>query len=293
MLATCNQPQDTQSPPGFFRRLELVAASGLGVATLLLGFQSTNAADSSETSGLRGLTPPGSPLTDKDCQLAFFAREALLKDEVLGPLNLGVTVHSGVATLWGTVPKTDLARLAEEKVRSVPGVAQVKNDLRIVAVDEDTAGFLGMPAFRPNPAFQEPVKRRDRPVPLVSRGEASIPSANSIVTASPLRVPTIQAPAGPARTVSSFEPSPPTSLSQGDKQEMTQSVLKVPPPPRLVETLEYLRRSNERFMPVRFEVQGGVVRLWGNAASGEDVFTLAQQVSRLPGVERVVVEHAR
>jgi len=74
---------------------------------------------------------------------------------------------------------------------------------------------------------------------------------------------------------------------------MTESVLKVSPPPPLIEVLERLRRSNERFRPIRFEVQGGVVHLWCNAANSADVFTLAQQVSHLSGVERVVVERGR
>ena len=73
---------------------------------------------------------------------------------------------------------------------------------------------------------------------------------------------------------------------------MVKSVLKVSLPLPLIEVLEHLRQSNERFRAVRFEVQGGVVHLWGNAANSADVFTLAQQVSHLPGVERVVVERA-
>ena len=74
---------------------------------------------------------------------------------------------------------------------------------------------------------------------------------------------------------------------------MTKSAMKISLPLPLVEALQHLRQSNERFKPVRFEVQGGVVHLWGNAANSSDVFTLAQQVSRLPGVERVIVERAR
>ena len=74
---------------------------------------------------------------------------------------------------------------------------------------------------------------------------------------------------------------------------MTQPVLKVFSVPPLVEALEQLRRSSERFRPIRIEVQGGVVRLWGNAARGEDVFTFAQRISHLPGVERVIVERSR
>jgi len=94
-------------------------------------------------------------------------------------------------------------------------------------------------------------------------------------------MPLIQVLTGPQKTVSSFEP------------RMTQPILKVSSVSPLVETLEQLRRSSERFRPIRIEVQGGVVRLWGNAARGEDVFTFAQRISHLPGVERVIVERSR
>ena len=239
------------------------------------------ASDSVETPNLQGLSPPGSPLTDKDCQLASFAREALLQDEILGPLNVGVTVHSGTATLWGTVPNVALSRRAEEKVRSVLGLAQVKNDLRIAVGDDETAEFLGMATWRPPAALPEKAKTRDRPIPLVSRAEESWPSSNKAAVASPPIMPLIQVLTGPQKTVSSFEPP------------MTQPVLKVSTVPPLVETLEQLRRSSERFRPIRVEVQGRVVRLWGNAARGEDVFTFAQRISHLPGVERVIVERSR
>jgi hypothetical protein len=205
----------------------------------------------------------------------------LLQDEILGPLNVGVTVHSGTATVWGTVPNVALSRRAEERVRGVLGLTQVKNDLRIAVGDDETAEFLGMATWRPPAALKEKAKTRDRPIPLVSRAEESWPSSNEAALVSPPIMPPIQIPAGPQRTVSSFEPP------------MTPPVSKVSSLPPLVETLEQLRRSSERFRPIRIEVQGGVVRLWGNAARGEDVFTFAQRISHLPGVERVIVERSR
>jgi hypothetical protein len=290
MFASNNERRCDPLLPRFFRGLEMAAAWTAGAA-VFLGFQSTNAADPPEMSHLRGLSLPNSPLTTQDCQLALFAREALLKDEVLGPLNLGVTVHSGVATLWGTVPKVAVARLAEEKMRGVPGLAQVKNELRIITIDEDTAEFLGTLSFRPRSLVHEQARRWNQPVPLVSRGEASSSISNK-GAASPLMMPPIQVPAEPERTVLSFSPPAP-SLSERERVGMTESVLKVSSPPPLIEVLERLRRSNERFRLIRFEVQGGVVHLWCNAANSADVFTLAQQVSHLPGVERVVVERGR
>jgi BON domain len=276
MYATAKQRQSILCTPRIFRGLEAAVTSVLVLATLFLGFQSTGAADPVGTSDLAG-TPPGSPLTDKDCQLALFARDALFQDQILGSLNLGVTVRSGTATLWGTVPNLALARRAEEKVRGVLGLAQVKNELRIAVDDEETAEFLTKPD---RPEFKAQTKRKDRPIP-VSRAEDSRPSANKAAAVSPTIMPPIRVPAGPQKTVSAFEPP------------MTQPVLRDSSRQPLVETLERLRRSNERFLPIRFEAQGGVVRLWGNAACSEDVFIFAQHVSHFPGVERVIVERSR
>src|SRR5439155_27123875 len=131
-------------------------------------------------------------------------------------------------------------------------------------IDEDTAEFLGTPSFRPRSLIQEQARRWNQPVPLVSRGEASSSISNK-GAASPLMMPPIQVPAEPERTVSTFSPPAP-SLSERERVGITESVLKVSSPPPLIEVLERLRRSNERFRAIRFEVQGGVVHLWGNAA---------------------------
>ena len=51
----------------------------------------------------------------RDCTLTVRARQALLQDSTLAPLNLGVTVRAGVATLWGETPSAWVGRRAEEK----------------------------------------------------------------------------------------------------------------------------------------------------------------------------------
>jgi hypothetical protein len=75
-----------------------------------------------------------------------------------------------------------------------------------------------------------------------------------------------------------------------ESTEETKTIRTVSVPPSLVETLDSLRRSNERFRPIRFQLQGAFVQLWSNGAKAQDVFSFAQQVSHLPGVQRVIVE---
>ena len=272
-------------------RLELMAVLLPVCLMIFLGLQSTNAADipgerDRKSDGSGGSLQP----TEEDCQLALFARDRLLGDEVLAPLNLGVTVRAGVAALWGTVPSPALAHRAQERIRTVPGLAQVKNDLRISNLDEDTTEFLKGPiggkdevreineqqksigSFDPSTTTSPSLTRRREMSPLVSRGEEFKRSAAKV--SPPLVMPSIPVPAGPAVTVSSFEPA----------SHWT-------PRSPLENSVE--RLNNERFQGIRYRVEDGVVHLSGSPATGGDVFTFAQMAARLPGVQRVIVEQNR
>ncbi len=273
-------------------RLDLIAVLLPVCLMIFLGLQSTNAADNqSERASKLGSDVNLQP-TEEDCQLALFARDRLLGDEVLAPLNLGVTVRAGVATLWGTIPSPALAHRAQERIRTVPGLAQVKNDLRISNLDEDTAEFLKGPASgkdevrkmnekKPIGFFDSSTSqhasssaRRREVTPLVSRGEEFKRSTAKV--SPPLVMPSIPVPAGLTVTVSSFEPAS----------------YRAPRSP-LENSIERLRRNNERFQGIRYRVEDGVVHLWGSPATEGDVFTFAQMAARLPGVQRVIVEQNR
>jgi hypothetical protein len=70
-----------------------------------------------------------------------------------------------------------------------------------------------------------------------------------------------------------------------------------PPPapavPDLAEAVERLRRGDERFGRLRAEVQGRAVIVRGTARCGEDVTAFARAVSRVGGVERVVLDQVQ
>ena len=110
--------------------------------------------------------------------------------------------------------------------------------------------------------------------PLVSRSEDF--KQSTAKSNPPLVMPSIAVPAGPTVTVSSFEPAPHWA-----------------PPSPLVNSLERLRRNSERFQGIGYDIQAGVVHVWGNCAMGGDVFTFAQMAARIPGVQRVIVEQKR
>ncbi|MBY0527091.1 MAG: BON domain-containing protein, partial [Gemmataceae bacterium] len=100
----------------------------------------------------------------RDSRLAARARRALNEDPVLATLNVGVSVRSGVAQLWGPVPTPSLVRRAEDIVRRVPGVVAVQSELHIEVRDD-----LLNEVVQNHPWQALPPELRPRPSRLTSR----------------------------------------------------------------------------------------------------------------------------
>jgi hypothetical protein len=64
------------------------------------------------------------------------------------------------------------------------------------------------------------------------------------------------------------------------------------PSPGVSAEVERVRQADPRFRSIQTEVQGGLVLLRGGDTPGEHVMAFAQMVTRLPGVERVLVQRA-
>ncbi len=104
------------------------------------------------------------------------ARKALLDDPQLARLNLGIQVQAGVAKLWGPVPTLELSQRAEQKLRSLIELLDVRNDL--IVTDEDMVPTpqpsapsvlpdYVPPALPSGPRRAEPVRPRPNTVELV------------------------------------------------------------------------------------------------------------------------------
>jgi hypothetical protein len=106
-----------------------------------------------------------------DWQVALQARHVLWDEPPFDKLNLGVTVHDGVAILSGPVPSTALANQAASKLKRVPGVREVRNETFVPAADEPMA--LSMPHTVTSSR------------PSVSVGPAVNPPPPAVVPASP------------------------------------------------------------------------------------------------------------
>jgi hyperosmotically inducible protein len=70
-----------------------------------------------------------------DTTLSTRAKAALIKDKNVHSSDFSVQVYQGHVTLTGVAKTPTEAKLAEEDIRSIPGVKSVKNDVRIAQAD--------------------------------------------------------------------------------------------------------------------------------------------------------------
>ena len=223
-------------------------------------------------------------------------RQALFQDALLAPLNLGVSVRDHVATLWGPVPSPDLARRAEERVRQVQGIGEVINQLHVEPPDGPPGDLPRNPPLAQQPPRDEfPVQ--EQPTPLVGRPEEHGPVSSQlaggrgqgarkgqVVSGNP---PPAEDPSVPVMPSIAL----PTPSAAGDREPA--AAAPPVPPTDPAQAIDRLRQGDERYRRVRPEVDGGTVRLRGTVYCREDLFGLAQAISHLPGVQRVVIENVQ
>jgi hypothetical protein len=211
-----------------------------------------------------------------DCRLTVRAREALLQDTLLRDLNLGVSVRNYVATLWGPVPSKLLSRRAAERVRSVPGVADVVNRLVVETPRDPLMEFLRTPPAKPQAGVTRSpaVLARQEPklIPEVIwhpvNRDASTKSAPPPTPKKPVGL----MPAIPLPTSAAGSPAPPDDLAQA---------------------VEHLRQGNDRLRGIRPEWNGRIVHLRGTVSVWPEFYDFAKAVAQLPGVERVILDGVR
>jgi hypothetical protein len=201
----------------------------------------------------------------RDCRLTLRARDVMLHDPALsGMTHLGVTVRGGVAVLWGAVPSSEAARRAELLVKQVPGIMEIRSELRVDSPDDPVVQFL---RSRPGQVAGAPSRQwvsANRPAALLTfpTPEATPASESAARTGITLLPPTIST----------------VPLANGGD---------------LAGRIAALQQADPRFLGIVADVQQGVVRLGGTVTRWEDLFDLARAISHLPGVERVVLHDVR
>lgn len=272
-------------PPSRFLRT-LAAAAGLGLA----GLSAAPAAD-----------PPV-----PDVVLARSALAALDADPQLRDVTLLVSVVDRVAVVGGAVPSADAGRRAEGVVRTVPGIAEVKNRCYVQAGPD--------PLFRALASALPPAPRRptaaDLPgvVPspktdlteemIVPPAEGSfaavVPTEKSVVARRPANpgASVLLPPVGPAGS----RPPAAAPTSPALPPGMLTSVPPLPPPATVpgrpadvLAAAEAARAADRRFAGLAVSLRDGTLVIAGTEDRAGDAWDLAQQLRRIPGVARVAV----
>jgi hypothetical protein len=230
---------------------------------------------------------------ERDLKLTCLARQTLLNDKILGPLglNLAVDVRNRRATLWGSVPSATLAKHALEVIRKLPEIHSVTDELTIEPIP-DAPSSLPKPKFVPSKA--PPI--RETP-PSNAAGELAGnrkppgPPSGTVVPWRPVGKPD-GSPALP--TAEAIMPAIviPTPTASKDNETGSRNL---PAGINLIEAIDRLRRTtegsyDERYRHLQAQVRGSVVYLRGNVRHWDDALQLARAISRLPGVEQVLLQ---
>lgn len=115
---------------------------------------------------------------ESDNRIADAINAQLMASNTLRPLDLGVWVHDGVATLSGTVPTQALKQQADRLVQSVAGVKSVDDQMTIGALPTVAPGFP--PAGQSQATAGNDITVGPAPsTPSSQSGQAAAPYANA------------------------------------------------------------------------------------------------------------------
>jgi osmotically-inducible protein OsmY len=237
--------------------------------------------------------------SDAERRMASLARQALDNDTQLGALNLGVSVRDQVASVWGTVPSPAVAERAVTCLGRVPGVARVENQLTVESPGDPLVDFLKMPA-RPLPPKPAPGMRALDPTPTVPKSTRTAlgpvpvwqpaPVFRAPASPAPVREPKLASrtdvvAAAPTMPLIPLPVTRPIAVPLHDEAK--------PDSDRLTTSIADVLKGSDRLRGIKPEVRGGIVYLRGQVHDWEELHAFARQISRLPGVERVVMDGVR
>jgi hypothetical protein len=236
----------------------------------------------------------------RDVEIALFARRAMLQDPELAKLNLGVSVHYGQATVWGTVQSWEIAEHALQVLEKVKGVYGVHSDLRVAGnrleetLENLRAGSDLQGGSDPAPAVEAVVERGSSQAGVLSRSSDESPPLQ-VQNAHPSLPPEREEAPRPTGVcllppITEAEPTPLTA----PVVELHLPVLTQPEPeviparkPELLKAVEQVRLADARYRRVSVEVREGIVVLGGSVHRAEHLIELAQSLSRVPGVRSI------
>lgn len=193
---------------------------------------------------------------NEDWRVEARVRQAIRDHSELTRFHPGVTVQAGGASLFGVLPSKKVHEELLRTVQGVRGVSRVESRIRIVP-----------------PADTLP----DR-------------IADAVILGKPLAGPDVRPNPDEKSALVRDRPRPPTPA------ETTSSSARTALKPDLGKTIdldEYLRKAKRddlRYRQVSWEIQDGVVKLRGKVPFMQDAWDLAERLSDLPGVKRVLMD---
>jgi len=231
------------------------------------------------------LSLPTEASATRDLATEVHVRAALKEDEQLRAVNLRIKVTSGIAQLSGPVSSAELRRRVVRIVEQIPGVLRVQSAELYIAKTRRPVKPLPLPL------------EGDKPTQTRSASPGPLSSAVGTLTG---RDPLSPAPANPSPGTASAPQSvtllAPEAVATPPRGTEPSRLTANPRPPAaaasLSASLERLRQSDSRFRKIRTEVHGTTVRILAGEIPGEHVMAFARAITRLPGVERVVVREA-
>jgi osmotically-inducible protein OsmY len=228
--------------------------------------------------------------------------------EDLGDPKPGVSVRNRIVTLWGTVSSREASRKAEERLRQVLGLAGIRNELRIQAGSDSLSTEAVLAPLPRRAPFAEPavptVTRRQEALVQRPNEQGVAPTPDRAWRPSPGPdvdpVPTLEASRGQVqwkpkgggvgeprnKVVSQATRSLPSAKSQLAAKRPALDA-------QLEQAVDALRLKDTRFRGLQADVIDGTVYLRGTVFRMEHVFDLARSLSRLPGVQGVMLDEVR
>ena len=229
-----------------------------------------------------------------DVVLARSALAALDAEPELKGVNLVVSVVDRVAVIGGPVATAKQSRRAEEVVRGVRGVADVRNTC-FVALGPDpllrsVVERMGT-TLPPRPTMYElPGVLSNHLTPAAPEPAAPNPGANQIAAAGPSKTVVVRkpagepgilgAPVGPAGVGSPALPSPAVNTAPAVLTGTAGGVLLA---------ADAVRKTEPRFAALTLEWRGAILVIGGSAPQASDAWDLAKKLEAVPGVNRIAV----
>jgi hypothetical protein len=215
----------------------------------------------------------------RDLQHEVIACKALHDDQVLTQLHLIVKVRNRVATVAGTVPTREFAQRAVDCLKKLPDLVEVRDAMRVDKEDGVTLAPLPI--------------RKDRVIHS-SGTLAKLPAEAKKKETAPATAVWKPVPADkPLENIAQL----PAISAIGPVPHPKGLLTKQPPEPpdaaAIISAVKNLMVRDERFRGLRFEVKQNSVYLSGVVLRWADMHELSRAITRIPGVDAVVLQDVR